>query len=136
MRTILFLLLCLAPGAVMAQSEVCNSSWTVNVVTVASHTATQVDASAIKMTDRKMFEVQNISTDTVHCTHASGVTAGNGRLLTASGGSWSMNIKDVGSLVVISTATPYYLNTNTTFSLYCIGSGTNITSKVVLTQCK
>ncbi len=95
MRTILFLLLCLAPGAVMAQSEVCNSSWTVSVV-----------------------------------------TAGNGRLLTASGGSWSMNLKDVGSLVVISTAAPYYLNTNTTLSLYCIGSGTNITSKVVLTQCK
>ena len=136
MKKILFLLLCLAPGAAMAQSEVCNSSWTVNVVTVASHTATQVDASAIKMTDRKMFEVQNISTDTVHCTHASGVTAGNGRLLTASGGTWSMNIKDVGSLVTISTTTPYYLNTTTTLTLYCIGSGTDVTSDVALTQCK
>ena len=89
MKTAILLLMLLAPGAVMAQSEVCDSSFTVNTVTISSFSSTLVDSAALTLPDRKWVEVQNVSR------------------------SYVQNIK-----------------------LYSITTATNITGKVVLSQCK
>lgn len=119
--------------AAMAQSEVCTSSYTIATVTVASHTATNVDS--VQMSERKFVQVQNVSTDTVRCAGAD-ISTSTGLLLAASGGSWSLNLADSGYSVVKTTYTPYYVNTVAPMKLYCIGAGANITSKVVVVQCK
>ena len=65
-----------------------------------------------------------------------GVSASTGLMLAASGGSWSINLADAGYEVSKTTYTPYYVNSSAPMRLYCIGTGTNITSKVALVQCK
>ena len=136
MKTILFISLLFSPILASAQAEVCNSSWTVNTVTVSSSAATLVDSAGIVMQGRKWLEVQDISTDTVHCMQSSAVTTSTGRLLAASGGAWELNLSERGSSVVLSTYTPFAVTTDYAMGIYCIGSGANITSKVALTQCK
>ena len=121
----------------MAQSEVCASSLTVITVSVSSFSATQIDSTTRRMPDRKWVEIQNISTDVVHCMQSSFVTTSTGRLLTASGGSWSLNIKDGFYTVTTSTFSPHIsARTLVPLSLYCIGSGSLIPSSVALSQCK
>lgn len=117
----------------MAQSEICDSAYTVATVTVSSFAATAVDAT--QLSERKFVQVQNVSTDTVRCAD-SAVTTSTGLLLAASGGSWSLNLSDSGYSVVKSTYAPYYVNTVAPMKIYCIGNGTNISSKVVVVQCK
>lgn len=134
MKTILLLGLLLAPVAAMAQSEVCASSATMNVVSVASHTSTNVDSSAIKMGGRKYAEVINASTVTVTCGFSSGLTLGEGKLLSASGGSWSLNLADTGYTIV--TSTDARTETRYSMGFWCRGAGENIVSKVALVQCK
>jgi len=136
MKTIILLALLLAPAAVMAQSEVCGSSFTVNTVAVASHTATEIDSDSVVMTDRKWVELQNVSTDTVRCMQSSAVKHQTGRLLTASGGTWALNLKDMGSTVVISTFAPAWVNTMASMGFYCINAGTNTVGAIALSQCK
>lgn len=136
MRKLALLLLFLAPGYAMAQSEVCSSSVTVNTVVIASHTATLVESAAVVMPDRKFVEYQNVSTDTIRCSQLSTVTTSTGRLLAANGGTYSLSMKDVGTIVSRSTSTPHISYTNTSLKMYCIGSGTNITSSLAITQCK
>ena len=136
MKLIVLLLFVLAPAAVMAQSEVCSSSFTVNTVAVASHTATEIDSDSVVMADRKWVELQNTSTDTIRCMQSSAVTHQTGRLLTASGGAWALNLKDLGSTVVISTFAPAYVNTMAAMGFYCVNAGTNTVGSVALSQCK
>ena len=136
MKKLILLALIIFPSAVMAQVEVCNSSFTVNTVSVSSYSATLVDSSAIKMMERKWIEVQNISTDVVHCMQSSGVTTSTGRLIAASGGAWSLNLSDRGYSVSFSTYTPFATTTDYAMGIYCIGSGANIPSSVALSQCK
>jgi len=124
-----------ASGPVMAQ-ELCTSSFTVNTVTVASHTATLVDSASVKLKGRKWLEVQDISTDVVHCMQSSAVTTAAGRLLAASGGAWEIPLADGNYEITISTYSPHVTRTFVALGIYCIGSGTNITSKVALSQCK
>lgn len=132
-KTILLLGLLIAPTAVMAQSEVCSSSYTIATVTVSSFAATNVDST--QMFERKFVQVQNVSTDTVRCAGAN-VTTSTGLLLAASGGSWSLNLGDTSYSIAKTTYTPYYVNTAAPMKLYCIGNGTNISSKVAVVQCK
>ena len=138
MKTILLLGLLLAPCAVMAQSEVCNSTFTVQTVTVSSFSATLVDSASIVMPERTWIEVQNVSTDTVRCGANSALTTTTGRLLAASGGAWALGIGSGDYSVTLSTFSPYVSARTFTqrLKVYCIGNGTNISSKVVLTQCK
>jgi len=136
MKTILLAVFLLAPAAAMAQSEICGSSFTVNMVTISSYAATQVDATAVRLPDRKWVELQNTSTDTIRCMQSSVVTHQTGRLLTASGGAWALNLKDLGSTVVISTFAPAYVNTMAAMGFYCVNAGTNTVGSVALSQCK
>lgn len=136
MKTILLLGLLLAPCALRAESGVCASSATMNVVSVASFTATNVDSSAVVLLGRKYVEVINTSTVTVTCGFKTGVTNGAGKLLAASGGSWTLNLADQGSQVVITNSDPFRVETRAAMGLWCIGAGTNITSSVALVQCQ
>ena len=138
MKIALLLAVLLAPGAVMAQSEVCNSSWTVHTVTIASHTATLVDSASLVLPERKWVEVQNVSTDTVRCAHiAANATTSTGRMLTANGGAWDLNFGSGSYVETRNTTAPYVSLTFTqNLRLYCITTATNITGKVALSQCR
>jgi len=139
MRTIILLLLTLVPGLLLAQSEVCNSSFTVHTVTISSYSATLVDSSTLVMPERKWVEVQDISTNTVHCANeAAYATTTTGRLLAADGGTWAVNAGAGNYVVTMSTFSPYVSAMTFTQSIkfYCITTATNVTGKVVLSQCK
>lgn len=138
MKTIILLLMLLAPGAVMAQSEVCDSSFTVNTVTISSFSATLVDSASIVMAERKWVEIQNVSTDTVRCAHdAAFATTTTGRLLAASGGAWERSMGSGNYTVTMSTYSPFGSRSwSQGMKTYCITTGTNITGKVALSQCK
>ena len=138
MKSFILLLILLAPGAVMAQSEVCDSSFTVNTVTISSYSATLVDSASIVMAERKWVEIQNVSTDTVRCAHAAPfATTTTGRLLAASGGAWEKNMGSGNYTVTMSTFSPFGSRSWTQgMKTYCITTGSNITGKVVLSQCK
>lgn len=132
MKIAIFLIILMAPGSVMAQ-ELCSSSFTVNTVTVASHTATLVDSAARRMPGRKWIEVQSASTDVIKCAQDSAVTHSVGRILTVSGGTWEPPISD-GEYVVDMATSPHY--TFHALGVYCINAGTNTVGSVVLSQCK
>lgn len=138
MKYAILLAVLLAPGAVMAQSEVCDSSFTVNTVTISSFSATLVDSAALTLPDRKWVEVQNVSTDTVRCAHAAAfATTTTGRMLAANGGEWSLNAVGGAYVDVPSTTSPYVSRSYVqNIKLYCITTATNITGKVALSQCK
>ena len=138
MKTILLLGLLLAPCAAMAQSEVCSSSFTVNTVTISSFSATLVDSASLAMPERKWVEVQNVSTDTVRCAHAASfATTSTGRMLAASGGAWEMDAGSGNYVETRNTTSPYVtMSFVQSIKLYCITTATNITGKVVLSQCK
>jgi len=139
MRTIILLLLTLAPGLLMAQSEVCDSSFTVTTVSVSSFSATLVDSSTLVMPERKWVEVQNISSNTVFCAgEAIHATTTDGRLLAASGGAWALNADSGSYSITFSTYSPYISARTFTQNIrfYCITTATNVTGKVTLSQCK
>lgn len=136
MNKLLLLIMFAASGPVMAQ-ELCLSSFTVNTVTISSSVATLVDSAAIRLEGRKWMEVQDLSTDTVHCAQSAAMaTTSTGRLLAASGGAWEVPVTDGFYTVTESTYPPHISRTFVALGLYCIGSGTNITSTVALSQCK
>ena len=139
MKYAILLIMLLAPGSVMAQSEVCNSSWTVHTVTISSSVATLVDSASLVMPERKWVEVQNISTDTVHCANvAAKATTTEGRILAANGGAWDLNFGSGNYIVTMSTYAPYASARTWTqnMRLYCITTATNVTGKVTLSQCR
>lgn len=136
MRYLILAVLLLAPGLITARAEICNSSITVNTVTVASHTATLIEGTSVVMPGRKWVEYQNKSTDTIHCSQLSSVTSDTGRLITANGGTWELSMSDVGYDISVSTYAPYQSATTNSLKMYCRGGGTNITSKLTITQCK
>jgi hypothetical protein len=138
MKYAILLAVLLAPGAVMAQSEVCSSSLTVNTVTIASHTATLVDSAALTLPNRKWAEVQNVSTDTVRCASApESATTTTGRLITANGGAWELPVAGGAYVDTLATTSPFVSRSYVqSIKLYCITTATNVTGKVVLSQCK
>ena len=138
MKSFILLLMLLAPCAVQAQSEVCDSSFTVNTVTISSYSATLVDSASIVMAERKWVEIQNVSTDTVRCAHdAAFATTTTGRILAASGGAWERSMGSGNYTVTMSTYSPFGSRSwSQGMKTYCITTGTNITGKVVLSQCK
>ena len=138
MKYAILLAVLLASGSVMAQSEVCSSSLTVNTVTIASHTATLVDSAALTLPDRKWVEVQNVSTDTVRCASApESATTAIGRLITANGGTWALNAVGGAYVVVPATTSPFVSRSYVqSIKFYCITTATNVTGKVVLSQCR
>lgn len=140
MKTIILLGLLLAPvlasaQVVTVQGGVCNSSWTVNTVALVGGATNQIDLNNA-MQDRKWLEVQNISTDVIHCAQTGAVSTTAGRLLTASGGTWTPPINAAYYSVVNSTFSPYATQSYVPMGIFCKSSSTGLTEYVVISQCK
>ena len=130
------LIILMAPALLPAQ-ELCTSAWTVQSVSVASHTATQIDSAARVLPGRKWVEVQrDSSTDTIRCSYDTSVSHTVGRMITTT--EWAPPLGDGDDYVVVmSTFSPHiYSRTQQRVSLYCINAGTNTLGKVTLSQCK
>ena len=100
--------------------SIIGSSITASVVYVSSSAATQIDTTAVLMTGRTYFEIQNQdASNAIYCSPKSTVTTTTGRAITA-GSSWIISITDSGD--------------NGRLTLYCITSNSSAASRAILIQ--
>ncbi len=102
-------------------SQVAGSSITVHIVAASSGTASQMDPSSILMAQREVIEIQNLhETAVLWCSQLPNVTANNGRMITANGGTWVVAIPGNGG--------------GKRMSLYCVSDLAGGESNVAVTQ--
>lgn len=132
MKILALLIMLTTPGAIIAQ-EICLTSFTVHMVSVASHTATLVDSSSLRMQGRKWVELQNTGTDVIRCSNTTAVSHSVGRILTVSGGTYEPPVTEGFYSVNVAT---YASRTFKALGVYCTAASTNTVGSIALSQCK